>query len=264
METDLSTASSFYPAFPHDLPQADRMFRCWRVVQMVRRLLAFALLFFIIAPGRAEISLPPSRLPQPVPITVDVRRGESVTITFRIYGKRTEDVRFKIRSQPQLGKLSGVTPTGRDTATIVYRNSGDVTHLHDSFTYAAQTSDGVSGPAEVTINVLEDPPILAIPDEINFGNVLAGGTSQREFTVENRGGGLVEGNIEADLPWRIDGNNAYRLGHGESQSFTVTLATQEGRALRGEIRYSSHADRVTTLKAASTLPFTVAQKDLEL
>src|SRR5439155_10056536 len=105
---------------------------------------------------------------------------------------------------------------------------------------------------------------LGVPEAIDFGRVLIGSSATREFSIENLGGGLVEGTAEAQAPWRIDGEKKYRLAHGAKQNFTIKFDPRDEQEFRGTIRYSSHADRATSLHAIAATPIAVTPQTLGL
>ncbi len=225
--------------------------------------------FCFLCTGRAEISIPTKDTvgkppPQAVPASVRVRVGRAVEIPLRVYGNETQVVKFRLRTQPKFGKISSPRMVSRDTAVVTYQNAGDDQQLLDKFFYTVQAANGVSVPAEVTITIYDDPPILAVPDEIHFGNVLVGRPSVREARIENQGGGVVEGRIKAPKNWKIEGNPDYRLRAGEGATFRIVCLAEGEMPLRGDLQYSSHPDRVTTLRGNGQMPLAISPQTVEL
>lgn len=189
--------------------------------------------------------------PQPVPQQIRVLRGEKVEIPLRIYGLHKETLRFPIRTQPRHGKLSGQKAVDRYSGAIVYEPPTDLAIVQDSFQYAAQSSAGVSAPASVEITIVDHPAQFIPPAALDFAPVLAGETSAAELVLENRGGGIVEGEILCPAPWKVSGSARYRLPAGQKQTFTVVFAPTAGGEMQGDLTYSSHRERATQLKASA-------------
>ncbi|MEA3189010.1 MAG: hypothetical protein QOD99_2840 [Chthoniobacter sp.] len=217
---------------------------------------AFAVVFGVLLAFavRAEISAPLPMPPQARPLNVTVHRGERVQISLRAYGKANQQWTFKVRAQPSFGRLSAPVNAGLESATVTYEHGGVGEPDRDRFTYVVQSSAGVSAPAEVEIKVVDEPPILVVVDEIDFGNVTPGLSATNELSVQNRGGGIVTGVLLPPENWTVSGPANYRLDRGETAKFTLSFSPAAERAYRGDVRYSSHPDRVTTLRGVGLYP----------
>jgi len=82
-----------------------------------------------------------------------------------------------------------------------------------------------------TTPVDNDSPICRVaPDTIDFGSVPIGQAADRSFTIQNRGGGTLAGDVAAYCPrFSIVGARDYELNAGETDTFTVRFApTSEG------------------------------------
>jgi hypothetical protein len=232
------------------------------------RVLFFLCAWLVVfcAPGFAQgrntrvVEVPP----QPQDTEAKVKRGESVDITLRIYGRASQQTQFRIKTQPELGKLSDLRATSPGSAVVTYTHSGKAAPLHDHFTFVAQTSAGVSAPADVDITIEDDAPILAVPDEIDFGSVKPGVSVTRQITIENRGGSVVEGTVGSPDGWQVSEPIKYHLDHGEKQNFTITFTPKEEQIYRGELSYSSSPDRVTSLRGEGAPPVAIKPATVEL
>jgi hypothetical protein len=211
--------------------------------------------------AREPLPKPP---PQPVAQSVKVARGESIAILLKIYGTQGEKLRFLIRRPPNAGKLSKPAPRDRESATVRYQSPSDLEITEDTFTYAVQNSAGVSAAVEVAIEIVDEPPMLKLPDSVEFPSTLAGQTAVKEIEIENAGGGMAEGEMEVDAPWKIEGPADYRLGAGESRSVTLTFAPEMGGAPRGEMRFTSDRTRTVALRGEAMAPIEVMPASVRL
>ena len=124
--------------------------------------------------GKPALPKPP---PQPVEYSLKVKRGEKLAVPLKIYGSQRETLRFLIRKQPAKGRLSKVQTIDKESARVIYEPPKDLEVVADRFTYAVQSSSGVSAAVDVAIEIVDDPPLLGIPDTVEFQSVLAGQTA---------------------------------------------------------------------------------------
>jgi hypothetical protein len=103
-----------------------------------------------------------------------------------------------------------------------------------------------------------------VPDLIDFGPLLTGGAAFKEIELTNLGGSIAAGEAQVSAPWRIEGPSAYRLAAGEKQKFLVFFEPKTAGPFRGEIRYTSHLDRVTTLRGVGEAAIAVTPAELRL
>jgi hypothetical protein len=147
---------------------------------------------------------------------------------------------------------------------VTYEPPADLAVTRDRFTYAAGSAVGVSAAADVVIQIVDDPPELIVPDIVEFPAVLAGETAAKELEIFNQGGGLVEGEVQVDAPWRVEGPAAYRLGAKERKIFTIVFAPIAPGSFRTEARYTSRRDRTTALRAECLAVVALEPATLEL
>lgn len=200
----------------------------------------------------------PAPPPQPVEQTVKVRRGETLAIPLRIYGSQRESLRFLIRKEPASGKLSDVQPRGREVAIVTYSSPADLAIVRDQFSYAVQNSAGVSASVDVVINIVDEPPVLLLPDVMTFPAVLAGRSSTQEIEITNGGGGMASGELKVDPPWQIEGSAEYKLGAGEMQKVKLVFAPKAAGPFRGELKFSSDRGRAVGLKGEASAALAAA------
>ena len=182
----------------------------------------------------------------------------------RIYGSQKEVLRFLIRNKPEFGKLSGVTVTGRESAIVTYEPPADVATTQDHFTYSVQNSLGVSAPAEVQLQIADKPPVLSVPRAADFPALLTGMSDRQTIEISNSGGGMAEGELEVDPPWRIEGSHKYHLGAGARQSFTILFAPESAGEFNSEVRYTSQRDCFTLLSGKANAALAVQPLPVKL
>ena len=209
---------------------------------------------------RPVLDPPPPALPQ----NVTVPRGRRIDIPLRIYGVQNEALRYLIKTPPAHGKLSEPRAVSREVWMVTYEPPAELAVTADRFTFSVQNHAGVSAPAEVTISIADLPSKLTVPHTVEFGELLAGGTATREIEVANRGGGYVEGEIEVDPPFRIEGRRNYRLAGGDYTYFKIVFAPAEGGLFRREIRYTSDREFVTALVGGAQTPISAEPAKIDL
>ena len=239
------------------------------------RIATLCLLCLVIS-ARADISLlPPKEArkqkappepapPEAVPVNISVRRGGKVEIPLRVFGVPSEPFTYRLRSLPTAGKLSEPKMVGRGLGTVTYEHSNENTQEHDHFRFATRTEHGVSGGVEVNITIIDDPPVLNVAGDLDFGMVAIGSTATRELTIENRGGGVMKGTIAVDEPWKLEGKETYHLRAGERQSIRLRFAAQSEETFLGQVRFSSHPSYNAPLRAVAEAVIAIAPGRLEL
>ncbi len=199
---------------------------------------------------RPVLDPPPPAMPQ----NVTVARGQRIDVPLRIYGQQSEPLRYLIKTPPAHGKLSEPRSVSREVSVVTYEPPADLAVLADRFTFSVQNHAGVSAPVAVTISIVDEPPRLAVAHSVEFDELLAGATAVKEIEVANRGGGLVEGEIEVEPPFKVEGRRKYRLEKGDYTYFKIVFAPSEGGLFRREIRYTSHREFATTLVGSAQTP----------
>ncbi|HVP37696.1 MAG TPA: choice-of-anchor D domain-containing protein [Candidatus Saccharimonadales bacterium] len=76
------------------------------------------------------------------------------------------------------------------------------------------------------------PPACRVqPTYLDFGTVLVGEWADRDFTITNTGGGVLNGTVSAPCTtFSVSGALDYSLAAGQSQSFTVRFTPKPGAA----------------------------------
>jgi hypothetical protein len=220
-------------------------------------------------PPRPTPPPPVAAPPQPLRISIKVKRDEPVEIPLGIYGNRYQTLEFKIRVRPAAGQLSEPKQVGQESAVVTYTAPADLAISKDQFTYSVRSREGVSAPSVVQIAIIDEPPVLAGPALVEFGRMMAGEKSVQTIEIANTGGGLAEGTLEASAPWQIEGQSAYRLRAGEKQSVVLSLNTSKSGRLAGELRCTpsaseTKAGRVIELKADVLSQVSVLTEQLTL
>lgn len=202
--------------------------------------------------------------PQPVAQKVSVQRGQSVEIPLRIYGTRAQTLSWIIRQQPTQGKLSLPRPTAPEAAQITYTASSAPGPGTDRFTFSARSNEGVSAAVEVSITIVDADPLLLAPGELEFETLLTGSSAAKPLEIANIGGGIAEGDIFIEPPWRLDGDAHYKLAAGERHRARILFVPSQGGKFAGEVRFSSHPGRSTHLRGSAEDPLGVSPSLLEL
>lgn len=229
-----------------------------------RALLSATLVLVSSPAARPEIGSPTKPPPQAAPVTVEVPRGGSVEIPLKIFGLSGEQIYFRIRTQPEHGTLSPQRIIERELSSVTYTHDGIAGITRDGFTYAAQSSAGVSAPASVTIRIIDRPPLLLVPQQMEFGPVVIGRPETRTVEIRNAGGSVAEGTASTDSPWEIAGNAGYRLGPGESATFDLVFDPRQPRGYRGVLRFSSDPLRISSLTGTALAPFEIEPVPVKL
>lgn len=209
---------------------------------------------------RPVLDPPPPALPQ----SVTVARGQRVEIPLKIYGVQSEALRYLIKTRPAHGKLSEPRTVSREVSAVTYEPPPDLAVTADRFTFSVQNHAGVSAPVEVTISIVDEPSRLAVAHTLEFDELLAGATAMKEIEVANKGGGLIEGDLEVDPPFKVEGRRHYHLEAGDYTYFKIVFAPSEGGLFRREIRYTSDREFVTTLVGSAQTPISAEPARIEL
>ena len=189
--------------------------------------------------------------PQPMEQKVNVKRGGSVDIPLRIYGTRAQTLTWIIRQHPAHGKLSGIRATAPEAAVVTYRPPADLAVVSDRFTFSVRSNEGVSAAAEVTIAITDDEPRIVAPSELEFGTLLAGASAVKTLDFTNAGGGIADGAIKVDAPWRIEGARHYKLPAGGRHVVKVIFAPERAGKSDSEVQFTSQPDRVVSLRGVA-------------
>ncbi len=211
--------------------------------------------------GEPKLPVPP---PQPVAQELTVRRGEPLEIRLTIHGRKYENLKYLIRTGPDRGKLTEPKVVTQEASVVIYTPPANLAVKRDHFTYAVQNIDGVSAAVDVNITIADDAAQLMVPDVIDFAPLLTGGAAFKEMELTNIGGSIAAGEVQVAAPWRIEGPTEYRLPAGGKQKFLVFFEPKAAGVFRGEIRYTSQIDRVTTLRGTGEAAIGVAPAQLIL
>ncbi len=219
-----------------------------------------------LAVARADINLPAQPPPQPIPQSVTVYEGESVDIPLRGLSRTGLRVKFLVRSQPSLGKLSAVREVDSSNGVITYTHDPALGTGPDSFRYAVQVSNsGVSTPAEVTVSVVERLPVFEAPARLTFPDLEIGGSAVEILELGNSGGGQISGQVTAPEPWSFPtGDGSYALGPGETTRIAVRFAPTESRNYEAAATFSNDPTRELGLSGRGFTPIETAPTRIEL
>ena len=160
-----------------------------------------------------------------------------------------------IRKPPLFGRLGELQRTGRTTATVIYTPEPGAAAGEDSFLFAAKSMDSpVSASAAVRIHLVEDPPRLEFPEELEFGSVFLGDSAEKTITLRNSGGGIASGQLRPNTPWRISGSGTYKLSAGAESVLRVVFAPTEERDFRDKVQMTPDPRSVMSVSGAGVSP----------
>ena len=204
-----------------------------------------------------RIAVPESLVaaPQGVPVEVRVLPGERVTIPLKVYGRRGVQMEYRVRSAPETGRLVESRQVRPEAAELVYEAPTRVPgeeDLVEEMTFVARDRSGTSSPTTVKITIVNEPPEVALAEEVVFGEIAAGSATAREITLSNPGHRLAEGKLEISEPWTVTPAR-YRLRAGESATFRIGITPSQAREYVGYLRLPSmgKGSRLQALAVAS-------------
>jgi hypothetical protein len=85
---------------------------------------------------------------------------------------------------------------------------------------------------------LPSPTINVTPLSQDFGNVNVGSSADKDFTVQNSGGGTLTGNASTNAPYSIVSGGSYNLGPGQSQPVTVRFSPTSAGTFMGNVTFT--------------------------
>ncbi len=106
-----------------------------------------------------------------------------------------------------------------------------------------------------------EPVISVTPGSQDFGNVNVGSFADRTFTVQNTGGGTLNGSASTSDPFSIESVGSYSLGAGSSQIVTARFSPTSAGAFMGNVTFTGAggSTRILTGTGFSTFTLTVAK-----
>ena len=217
-----------------------------------------------LASAERKRDAPPEIPPPAQPLAVKVARGENVVIQLRIYGRKNKPLQYLIRTPPEHGRLTAPRVVAREVSAVTYTPPADLAIVRDRFTYAVQTAAGVSAAVEVAITIVDVPPEITVPEALLFPAILLGTTASRPLEITNRGGGLAEGRVTVEAPWKIDGPANYRLAAGASAVFKVIFTPTAPGVFDTVMRFSSQSGTTLPVHAEARTPLAVTPPKIVL
>lgn len=231
-----------------------------------RVLLILTVGLLIRLPARGDITLPGvSPPPQADGESARVTRGGETNIELQGHSGGSAPVRFLIVRQPLHGRLSDLQSLGNNRARIMYRHDGDEHNTDDGFSYVVEGDGRVSLPAEVRIEIDEPPARLLAPEELDFGETIAGASVTRSLSLANEGGGKLQGSLTISSPWHLS-LSTYDLAAGKNETIVVTFQPAAEKDFVGQITLSgANGDiRTISLHGNATAPVRIAPNPLNL
>jgi hypothetical protein len=116
----------------------------------------------------------------------------------------------------------------------------------------------------VKIEIIDVPAELIVPAELPATKLLVGDSETLTVELVNKGGSPCEGEVTIDAPWRIEPPAHYRIRANERAILHVKFAPEIPGEFRGEVHYSSHPERLTTVSGTALAPLSIRPAALDL
>ena len=201
---------------------------------------------------KEEVPVSPP-MAKPLVVSASVGRGTEIHLT--IGGRIAEPMAVMIRRPPRLGTLGELERTGRNSAVVLYTPDPKAGPGADSFSFAAKSVDSpVSAAATVQIRLVEEPPLVQFPQELDFGPVFLGDTAEKFIPVRNAGGGTAFWQIKPPPPWRIGGSGSYKLAGGGESVLHLFFAPADEREFRDRIPMAPDPKSVLSVSGSGVAP----------
>src|SRR5882724_7018468 len=149
------------------------------------------------------------------------------------------------------GEQGGETVLKTGEATFQSTRYGDYASTaldpHDNLTiwhiqeYAKGETNWGTWISAIQIGGTPVPPSLSVtPDSLNFGTVSVGSTADRNFVVQNTGGGTLTGTVSAAPPFRILSGGSFSLTVGATQMVTVRFNPTTSGVFSANVSFTSN------------------------
>ncbi len=151
------------------------------------------------------------------------------------------------------GTVNVTVSPGGQVLTLVDNGLGIDQEAGDG-TYSGQWTPSTAGtytltfPGNdaVTVNVA-NPIITVTPNSLDFGNVAAGSSADKTFTITNSGGGVLTGNASTSSPFSILSGGSYNLSGSQSQMVTVRFTPSAVGTFAGTVYFTGAAGFSATM-----------------
>ncbi len=101
-------------------------------------------------------------------------------------------------------------------------------------------------------------PIISIsPSSENFGNVAVGSSADKNFIVQNIGGGTLSGSASTSAPFSVVAGETYNLAPGESQTVTVRFSPSSIGTFIANVAFTGGGGASRTVAGAGVTQFTL-------
>jgi hypothetical protein len=202
-----------------------------------------------------------TEIPTPRDATVRVLRGRPTEIVLEATAALRQPVEFRLGDLPRAGSLSPLRPAAdsSERAVVIYTASPESATRTDSFTFRVKhRSTPTSGSATVRIEISDPRADLAVPAQIDFGEVLVGETAVRPLSIVNRGNGPYAGRLDLAPPWRlIQPTPDIELAPGERTEVRLSFSPLRPGSESFVLNYFGQPSLKTTLVGLAGSPVTV-------
>jgi hypothetical protein len=92
------------------------------------------------------------------------------------------------------------------------------------------------------------PPVISVtPNSLDFGSVNVGESAEQDFTVQNTGGGTLNGNASTSAPFSIPAGDSYSLASGLSQATTIRFSPTSAGTFMGNVTFTGGGGTTKTV-----------------
>lgn len=190
-------------------------------------------------------------------LSATVERGGKAVVTLRAKagGPKTK---YLVRTRPAHGRLGELRVSETGEATIEYFNAREGNSATDFFTYAVQNLGAcVSARATVNFDIVESPPKIVAPSDVEFGVVAVGTTVRKVIVLRNAGGSLYTGRPQLPSPWSLEEGGLLALPPGQSRELAVLFTPDSERSHAGALFFKGPPDFSVGLRGEGITIFDV-------
>ncbi|MBI4529831.1 MAG: S8 family serine peptidase, partial [Deltaproteobacteria bacterium] len=98
------------------------------------------------------------------------------------------------------------------------------------------------------------PIVLVTPSLQNFGNIAVGSSADKDFVIQNIGGGTLSGSATTLAPYSVIAGGTYDLGPDQSQVITVRFSPTSTGSFNGTISFSGAGGTSASLLGSGFVP----------
>jgi hypothetical protein len=200
-------------------------------------------------------------IPTPKDATAKVLRGTPVEIVLEATTASRQPVEFRLGEMPRHGSVTPPQPApdSKDKAIVLYTATVGDRALDDEFTFRVKHRDtATSGSATIKIEISDPTPILKMPLQLDFGEVLVGETAVRPLEIQNVGTGPLTMKFDLPAPWRaLDEKSVITIEPSEKEVLRVGYAPTTPANDEHQIVFPGVRGAKVLLRAKAAAPFEI-------